>query len=99
LVLRVGDKVGSDTISCTPAEEVYPIVATMSAVEQKEEVAGPEVVSTFPVDVEGKPGEVNLEDIGESTGEAEGAFNYDEQLGHVNQTVDESDLPEYIEAA
>jgi hypothetical protein len=71
----------------------------MSAVEQREEAAGQEAVSTFPVDVEGKPGEINLEDICESTGEAEGAFNYDEQLGHVNQTVDESDLPEYVEAA
>jgi hypothetical protein len=35
-------------------------------------------VCTFPVDVEGKLGEVNLEDIGESVGEVEGAFNYDD---------------------
>jgi hypothetical protein len=70
LVLGVGDKVGSDAISCAPAEEVYSIATTMSAAEQREEAAGPEAVSTFPVEVEGKPGEVNLEDIGESAPEA-----------------------------
>jgi protein disulfide-isomerase A1 len=31
---------------------------------------------------------------GEPEGEAEGAFNYDEQLGHLDQTVDESETEE-----
>jgi hypothetical protein len=70
LVLGVGDKVGSDAISCAPAEEVYLIAATISAIEQREEAARPKAVSTFPVNVEGKPSEVNLEDIGESAPEA-----------------------------
>jgi hypothetical protein len=70
LVLEVGDKVGSNAISCVPTEEVYPIAATKSATEQREEAAGPKAVSTFPVDIEGKPSEVNLEDIGESAPEA-----------------------------